>query len=99
VATFAVRIVHGPTWDPRLEIREQRDWDSHAAFMDTLVDDGFVILGGPVGYDDGALHLVESTDEQDVRARLGNDPWVRSGVLCVGSVAPWLIWLDGRPKE
>jgi uncharacterized protein YciI len=98
MATFAVRIVHGPTWDPRREIREQRDWDSHAAFIDALVDDGFVILGGPVGYDHGARHLVESADEQNVRARLGNDPWVQSGVLRVGSVAPWLIWLDGRPK-
>jgi uncharacterized protein YciI len=79
------------------EIREQRDWDSHAAFMDGLVDDGFVVLGGPVGHDHGALLLVESGDEQDVRARLADDPWVRSGVLCVGSVVPWLIWLDGRP--
>jgi uncharacterized protein len=65
--------------------------------MDGLVDDGFVVLGGPVGYDHGALLLVESGNEQDVKARLADDPWVRSGVLCVGSVAPWLIWLDGRP--
>ena len=40
------------------------------AFVDFLVDDGFVILGGPVGYDYGALLLVESADEQHVRARL-----------------------------
>jgi uncharacterized protein YciI len=98
MATFAVRVVHGPSWDSRREIREQRGWDSHAAFMDALVDDGFVILGGPVGYDHGALHLVESADEQDVRARRGKDPWVESGVLLVGSVEPWLIWLDGRSK-
>jgi uncharacterized protein YciI len=99
MATFAVRVVHGPSWDSRREIREQRGWDSHAAFMDALVDDGFVILGGPVGYDHGALHLVESADEQDVRARLGKDPWVESGVLLVGSVEPWLIWLDGRSRR
>jgi uncharacterized protein YciI len=98
MATFAVRMVHGPAWDARREIREQDDWDSHAAFMDRLVDDGFLIVGGPVGHDHGALHLVESADEQDVRARLAEDPWARSGILCVGSVEPWLIWLDGRLK-
>jgi uncharacterized protein YciI len=97
MATFAVRMVHGPAWDSRREIREQVDWDSHAAFMDALVDDGFVVLGGPVGYDHGALHLVESADELDVRARLEKDPWAQSGVLRVGSVEPWRIWLDGRP--
>ena len=71
VATFAVRTVHGPTWDPRREIRDHRDWASHAPLMDGLVDDGFVVLGGPAGYDHGALLLVEAGDEQDVRARLG----------------------------
>ena len=98
MATFAVRMVHGPAWDARRDVREQVDWDDHAAFMDALVDDGFVLVGGPVGYDAGALHLVESADEQDVRVRLGKDPWARSGVLRVGAVDPWLIWLDGRPK-
>ena len=90
-------MVHGPVWDSRRDIREQVDWDSHAAFMDALVDERFVLLGGPIGYDHGALHLVESADEPEVRARLGQDPWVRSGVLRVGSVEPWRIWLDGRP--
>jgi hypothetical protein len=98
VATFEVRIVHGPAWDPRRDIREQRGWDDHAAFSDGLVDDGFVVLGGPVGYDQGALLLVESSDEQEIRARFADDPWVRSEVLCIGSVAPWLLWLDSRPE-
>ena len=88
----------GRVWDSRREIREQVDWDSHAAFMDALVDDGFVLLGGPVGYDHGALHLVESADETDVRARLEQDPWAQSGVLRLGSVEPWRIWLGGRAK-
>ena len=96
MATFAVRMVHGPAWDSRREIREQRDWDDHAAFTDGLVDAGFVILGGPLGYDQGALLLVESPDEQDVRARFDDDPWVRAGILRVGPVSPWQLWLDSR---
>jgi hypothetical protein len=30
-------------------MREQDAWDEHAAFMEALVDDGFVVLGGPIG--------------------------------------------------
>jgi hypothetical protein len=45
MANFAVRLVHGPGWDPSRQIREQDGWDEHAAFMDGLVDDGLIILG------------------------------------------------------
>ena len=47
MGNFAVRLVHGPNWDPGRPIREQDGWQEHAAFMDGLVDDGFIILGGP----------------------------------------------------
>ena len=30
-------------------MRDQALWAEHAAFMDTLTADGFVILGGPLG--------------------------------------------------
>ena len=49
MANFAVRLVHGPNWDQERPIRGQAGWEEHAAFMDRLVDDGFIILGGPVG--------------------------------------------------
>lgn len=96
MVTFAVRVVHSRSWDPARQIREQDDWDTHAAFMDALVEAGFVLIGGPIGENDGALLLVEASDADQVRARLGQDPWVRAGLLRVGLVEPWLIWLDGR---
>ena len=78
MANFAVRLVHGPGWDASRPIRSQDGWDEHAAFMDGLVDDGFIILGGPVGEGDPpeqTLHAVEAADEDEVRARLAQDPW------------------------
>ena len=105
MANFAVRLVHGPGWNASRPIRRQDGWDEHAAFMDGLVDDGFVILGGPVGEGDLAgegdppeetLHVVEAADEAEVRARLAADPWARAGLLRVGSIEPWALWLDGR---
>jgi len=74
MANFVVRLVHAPAGDPSRQIREQDAWDEHAAFMDGLVDDGFVILGGPVGGGEQTLHAVEAADEHEIRARLGEDP-------------------------
>ncbi len=62
--------------------------------MDALADDGFVVLGGPVGDLEGheALLVVEAEDEQQVRKTLEGDPWA-AGVLHLRSVRPWTIWL------
>lgn len=96
MAHFAVRLVHGPGWDSARPIREQDGWDEHAAFMDGLVDDGFIILGGPVGNGEQTLHVVEAAGEQDVETRLARDPWASAGLLQVGVIEPWALWLDSR---
>jgi uncharacterized protein len=96
MANFAVRLVHGPGWDSSRQIRDQEGWDEHASFMDGLVADGFVILGGPVGDGEQTLHVVQAADESDVRARLARDPWAVAGLLRVGALEPWALWLDGR---
>jgi hypothetical protein len=44
---FAVTRTLGESWDPSRSMREQEKWDEHAAFMNALADDGFVVLGGP----------------------------------------------------
>jgi uncharacterized protein YciI len=99
MANFAVRLVHGPWWDSSRQIREQEAWDRHAAFMDGLVDDGFVVLGGPVGDGEQTLHVIEAADENDVRARLAEDPWALAELLQVGTIEPWALWLDSRGKN
>ena len=96
MANFAVRLVHGPSWDPGRPIREQDGWDEHAAFMDGLVEDGFIILGGPVDDGEQTLHAVEAADEGEIRTRLALDPWASAGLLRVGSIERWALWLDGR---
>ena len=81
MANFAVRLVHGPGWDPSREIREQDGWDAHAAYMDGLVEEGFLIIGGLDG----------------VQGLLAADPWAQAGLLRIGSIERWALWLDGRP--
>lgn len=91
---FLVETVRGPSWDDAKTRREQTGWEAHAAFMDELVNEGFVALGGPVGEIDAdrALLVVDARDENEVRARLAADPWA-DGVLSIRSVQPWTIWL------
>lgn len=96
MGNFAVRLVHGPGWDGSRPIREQDGWDEHAAFMDGLVDEGFIVVGGPVGDGAQTLHLVAATDEDMVRARLAEDPWAEAGLLRVGTIESWALWLDSR---
>jgi uncharacterized protein YciI len=96
VANFALTLVHGPSWDESLGIREQHGWIEHAAFMDGLVVDGFILFGGPVGDGQQTLHVVEAHDEEQVRRRVAEDPWAHAGLLEVGSIRPWALWLDFR---
>ena len=93
---FALTTVYGPGSDPSRQIRDQDAWNEHAAFMDGLVDDGFVLLGGPLGDGQRTLHLVEAADEHEIRARFGEDPWASMELLRIGVIEPWALWLDGR---
>jgi uncharacterized protein YciI len=99
MAIFALTTDHGPHWDPGRGIREQGAWAAHAAFMDGLVDDGFLLLGGPLGDGEHTLHMVEAADEHEVAARMGEDPWAAMGLLRIGAVERWSIWLGSRPAS
>jgi uncharacterized protein YciI len=91
---YLVETARGPAWAPDRPRRAQPGWEAHAAFMDGLVEDGFVVLGGPVGDLEGdqALVVVEASTEEEVRSRLAADPWA-DRVLTIRSVRPWTIWL------
>jgi uncharacterized protein YciI len=99
MANFAVRLVHGPGWDSARPIRGQDAWDEHAAFMDELVDEGFIVLGGPVGGGEETLHVVEAADENEIRTRLAEDPWASADMLRIGTIEQWALWLDSRASR
>jgi uncharacterized protein YciI len=87
----------GPEWDPSKPLEEQSGWPEHAAFMDGLVDDGFIVLGGPLADEKRTAHVVEAGSEEAVRATFARDPWSGSH-LEVGSIDGWTIRLDGRKR-
>jgi uncharacterized protein YciI len=85
----------GPQWDPALPLEEQSGWDAHASFMDGLVDEGFIVLGGPLADEERTAHAVEAESEEAIRETLARDPWSDTH-LRVDSIDRWTIRLDGR---
>ncbi|HZC73806.1 MAG TPA: YciI family protein [Jatrophihabitans sp.] len=100
MAYYLVRESRGPAWDYSRERREQSGWDAHAAYMDRLAGHGVVVLGGPIGDDDGSdvVLVFEAYDESAVRALLAADPWVGT-ILSITSIEPWSIWLRTPAME
>lgn len=93
---FAVRLTRGGPWDWSRDLREQAGWVQHAAFMDALVAEGFIVLGGPLAGEREILHAVQAPSEQAVRERLAADNWAANGMLTIASIEPWTVLLDGR---
>jgi uncharacterized protein YciI len=85
----------GPEWDPTKPLEEQSGWPEHAAFMDGLVDEGFIVLGGPLSDEYRVVHAVEAESEDAIRTTLARDPWSETH-LQIDTIDPWTIRLDGR---
>ena len=98
--TFVTISSVGPNRDRSKGAREQPFWDEHAAFIDQLVDDGFILMGGPLlgrdGLPQGALLVVNAQDENEVKEKLKDDPWFERGILKLESVKRWQIFIDAR---
>ena len=94
--TFVVLSAAGARRDLARDSREQAFWDDHAAFIDRLVAERFILLGGPLVDEGGALLVVTARDEAEVRAKLRDDPWYRNDILALQSVKRWQIFVDER---
>ena len=86
----------GPEYDHSKPLEQQSRWEEHAAFMDGLVDDGFIVLGGVLADEMRTAHAVEARSEEEIRERLGQDPWSGSH-LVVDSIDGWTIRLQRSP--
>ncbi len=71
----------------------QEAWKEHAAFMNALVAEGFVILGGPLGNGGSVLLIVNASSAAAIHARLAADPWTPMSLLPVTAIEPWEVLL------
>jgi uncharacterized protein YciI len=76
-------------------MREQAGWPAHAAFMNGLVDQGSIVLGGPIGEGEQRFLLIfDAGNELEIRSKLAADPWP-TDMLWIESITKWEIVLGG----
>jgi len=93
---FVIISTAGPSRDLSKGTREQQFWDEHAAYIDKLVDDGFILMGGPFPDEGGAMLIVNANDEAEIRGMLDKDIWYQRGILELVSIKRWEIFIDQR---
>lgn len=90
---FAVFRRRGAGWIDGQPLDGQPDWTPHAAFMNALAADGFVLLGGPLEGTGEVLLIVRAPDADAIAARLAEDPWSRADILPVSEIMRWTLRL------
>ncbi len=94
---YAVFRTRGSAWQKAFALEAQVDWATHASFMDSLVGEGFVVLGGPLEGTDEVLLIVRSSSPEEIGDRLRQDPWSASGLLQIVRILPWTLRLGSLP--
>jgi uncharacterized protein YciI len=97
---FAVIRESGPGWTDGHGTMEQAGVGDHAAFMNALADDGFVLFAGPLaGTEHGrlrALLVIDAESEAEINRRLADDPWASTGQLVIASIESWGILVGAQ---
>jgi uncharacterized protein YciI len=88
---FAVIRTRGPRWNDARPMEEQEDWRAHADFMNALVAEGFMLLGGPMVGTRDVLLIVRAAGEAEVETRLAEDRWSAKDLLRTRQISSW--WL------
>jgi uncharacterized protein YciI len=94
---FSVTRSRGSGWESSLPQEQQAEWAAHAAFMNGLEAEGFVVLGGPLEETPYTLLAVRAADVSEVRGKLAQDPWEANRVLETTRIVGWTLALgDGK---
>jgi uncharacterized protein YciI len=91
---FAVTREAGRGWTEGKGALEQPGASDHAAFMNQLAENGFVLFAGPLaGSEAGRIRVLliaDAQSEREVYNRLAGDPWACSQALVTSSVEKWM---------
>ncbi len=94
MSLYAVTREAGPGWASG-GIFDQPAVREHAAFLNGLAGQGFILFGGPLaGTENGrvrALLIVSAESEAEIHRRIADDPWVPTEQLRTVSIEPWKI--------
>ncbi|MGH9867654.1 MAG: YciI family protein [Candidatus Polarisedimenticolia bacterium] len=74
-------------------MEQQADWAAHRSFMNSLVEEGFVVLGGPLEGTPDVLLVVRAATPDEAVSRLEEDPWTRHDLLRTTRAVRWELRL------
>ena len=97
MSRYVIRVRRGGPWDWSKDMRQQEGWDEHAAYMDGIAEEGFLLLAGPLEGDRDTMWVVEAASEPEIRRRMAEDPWAANGMLTPLSIEAWTIVIDSWP--
>lgn len=88
----------GAAWVDPLSMESQEDWEAHASFMNSLEQDGVVVLGGPLEGTSDVLLVVRARTNAEILSRFSADPWTRKDLLRLSRIIPWTLRLGSLPR-
>ncbi|HEV1285156.1 MAG TPA: hypothetical protein VNU44_07595 [Bryobacteraceae bacterium] len=96
---FAVILQRGPAYRPEKPLEAQQEWEAHRTFMNALVGDGFVVLGGPLEGTSEVLLIFRAASTEEIMKRWSEDPWVILDLLQMSRIIPWDLRLGKIEKK
>ena len=95
MSLFAVHREAGPAWLEGRGAFDQPGVNEHAAFMNGLADEGFVVCAGPLAGSENhnirVLLIADANTENEIVLRLAADPWELAGRIATTQIEPWII--------
>lgn len=97
---YAVTRDAGPAWTDGKGAFEQPGASDHAAFMDTLAEEGLLLFAGPLAGSENerirVLLIADAPSEADIHRRLAGDPWELTQRIVTTSVEPWNLFIGAQ---
>ena len=95
MSLFAVNREAGPAWMDGTDAFNQPGASDHAAFMNGLAEEGFILAAGPLaGTESGRIRVLliaHADHDAEITQRLATDPWELAGRITTTKIEPWTL--------
>ena len=68
----------------------------HLAYLQSLLEEGTVVLAGPVGDGSGAMMVLQVGSEEEARRVIEADPYTAAGVGANHVLRPWHVVIPAQ---
>ena len=70
----------------------------HLAYLQSLLEEGTVVLAGPIGDGTGAMMVLRAASEEAARRVVERDPYTAAGVGVDHVLRPWNVVVPTQPE-